>query len=64
EVRDNLIGAQAAPIDLLRAKLACFGAARFDPKSRLWTRVTLGQGMPLGDDCGDDDASWMAEPLA
>ncbi|MEM7631433.1 MAG: lytic murein transglycosylase [Pseudomonadota bacterium] len=52
EVRANLIGEEAAPIHLLRAKLAHFGATRFDPKSRLWTRVTLAQGLPLHDELG------------
>ena len=49
EVRDNLIGVDCRPIDLLRGKLACFGASKFDPKSDLWTRITLYQGAPLPD---------------
>ena len=49
EVRDNLIGIGCRPIDLLRGKLACFGASKFDPKSDLWTRITLYQGAPLPD---------------
>ncbi|MEM1373945.1 MAG: hypothetical protein AAGF78_06145 [Pseudomonadota bacterium] len=52
EIRANLIGEDAAPIHLLRCKLAHFGATRFDPKSRLWTRVTLAQGLPLSDEIG------------
>ncbi|MEM6276965.1 MAG: hypothetical protein AAF714_08435, partial [Pseudomonadota bacterium] len=52
EIRANLIGEDAAPIHLLRAKLSHFGATRFDPKSRLWTRVTLAQGLPLRDEIG------------
>lgn len=47
EIRDNLIGAQCLPIDILRAKLAYFGASRFDPKSDLWTRITMYRGAPL-----------------
>lgn len=58
EIRANLIGEEAAPIHLLRAKLAHFGATRFDPKSRLWTRVTLAQGLPLRDEIGAP-ASWL-----
>ncbi len=46
EIRDNLIGAACLPIDLLRAKLAVFGASKFDPRSDRWTRVTLFQGAP------------------
>ena len=58
EVRANLLDKDAAPIRLLRAKLSFFGATRFDPKSRLWTRVTLGQGLPLLDEIGDE-APWL-----
>ncbi|MEM8592204.1 MAG: hypothetical protein AAGF13_06720 [Pseudomonadota bacterium] len=58
EVRANLLGQEAAPIHLLRAKLSFFGATRFDPKSRLWTRVTLAQGLPLSDEL-DRPAPWL-----
>ncbi|MGR3433274.1 MAG: hypothetical protein ACU0CO_00065 [Shimia sp.] len=61
EIRANLLAEDAAPIHLLRAKLACFGAARFDPKSRLWTRVTLAQGLPLGDELGQVEAPWLPQ---
>ncbi|MEM9967659.1 MAG: hypothetical protein AAF755_06120 [Pseudomonadota bacterium] len=50
EIRDNLIADTCRPIDMLRCKLAFFGAAKFDPKSELWTRITLCQGAPLGDE--------------
>ncbi|WP_425038212.1 hypothetical protein [Primorskyibacter sp. S187A] len=50
EIQDNLIAADTRPIDMLRAKLAMFGAAKFDPKSDLWTRITLAQGAPLPDE--------------
>lgn len=56
EIRDNLIGSDCRPIDMLRAKLAYFGASRFDPKSDLWTRITLYQGAPLPSDLGAPDA--------
>ena len=58
EIRANLIGEEAAPIHLLRAKLSFFGAARFDPKSTLWTRVTLSQGLPLRDEIGQS-VPWL-----
>lgn len=58
EIRDNLIGAQCLPIDMLRCKLAFFGAAKFDPKSDRWTRITLCQGAPLADELGDDVDDW------
>ena len=47
EIRDNLLGAAMRPIDLLRCKLALFGAARFDPRSDRWLRITLFQGAPF-----------------
>ncbi len=56
EIRDNLIGQGCLPIDMLRCKLGFFGAAKFDPKSDRWTRITLCQGAPLHDDLGNADA--------
>ncbi len=50
EIRDNLISAAMRPIDLLRCKLAMFGAARFDPRSDRWLRITLFQGAPFPDE--------------
>ena len=47
EIQDNLVGKQMRPIDLLRCKLSFFGASKYDPKSDLWTRITLFQGAPL-----------------
>ena len=47
EIRDNLIGEGCSPLDILRFKLSFFGAAKFDPKSSLWTRITMFQGAPL-----------------
>ncbi|MEM1301719.1 MAG: hypothetical protein AAGH17_03975 [Pseudomonadota bacterium] len=58
EVQCNILGSEAAPIHLLRAKLSMFGATGFDPKSRLWTRVTLAQGLPLVDEIGAE-APWL-----
>jgi len=46
EIRDNLIGADMRPIDILRAKLAFFGARRFDPRSDRWLRIALFAGEP------------------
>jgi hypothetical protein len=55
EIRENLIGESCRPIDLLRAKLAYFGATKFDPKSDLWTRITMYQGAPLADELDEAD---------
>lgn len=59
EIRDNLIGRDCLPIDMLRCKLAFFGAAKFDPKSDRWTRITLCQGAPLADGLDDADDWWL-----
>ncbi len=63
EIRDNLIGENCLPIDMLRCKLSFFGASKFDPKSSRWTRITLYQGAPLaGDLCDpsrDNDDWWL-----
>ena len=61
EIRDNLIDATMRPIDILRCKLAFFGAARFDPRSDRWVRITLFQGSPFPDEL---DADWDRWPFA
>lgn len=59
EIRDNLIGETCLPIDILRCKLAFFGAGKFDPKSDRWTRITLAQGAPLFDELDNADDWWL-----
>lgn len=49
EIRDNLISEDLLPIDMLRCKLAFFGATRFDPRSDRWVRISLFQGCPYPD---------------
>ncbi|MCV0424810.1 MAG: hypothetical protein K5905_05025 [Roseibium sp.] len=46
EVQDNLIADDMLPIDLMRCKLAFFGATHFDPRSDKWVRICLFQGDP------------------
>ncbi|MCR9177469.1 MAG: hypothetical protein NXI19_15865 [Alphaproteobacteria bacterium] len=62
EIRDNLIGRACLPIDLLRCKLSFFGASKFDPKSDLWTRITLYQGAPLPEEIARGDGEDWAFP--
>ena len=50
EVQDNLIADDMLPIDLMRCKLAFFGASRFDPRSDKWVRISLFQGLPYPSD--------------
>ena len=59
EIRDNLIGQACLPIDMLRCKLAFFGASKFDPKSDRWTRITLAQGAPLHDELRRADHGFL-----
>ena len=65
EIRDNLVGDNVRPIDLLRFKLAFFGATKFDPKSDLWTRITMFQGAPMPDElstCDPDAWAFTVQP--
>ena len=60
EIRDNLLGVDQRPIDILRFKLAFFGVSKFDPKSELWTRVNMYQGAPLPQDIADgEEPEWI-----
>ncbi len=54
EVRDNLLADDMLPIDLMRGKLALFGASRFDPRSDKWVRISLFQGQPGPADLAGD----------
>lgn len=64
EIQDNLIAQTCLPIDMLRCKLAFFGASRFDPKSDLWTRITLCQGAPLADELDAEADDWWLPVFA
>lgn len=63
EIRDSLIDADLRPLDLLRFKLAFFGASKFDPKSDLWTRVAMFQGAPMPDELDSATADDWAFPV-
>jgi hypothetical protein len=62
EIRDNLVGTNCLPIDLLRCKLAFFGAAKFDPKSDRWIRIAMYQGAPLPEHLASPAADDWAFP--
>ncbi|MGS2744972.1 hypothetical protein ACU6TU_15470 [Halomonas sp. LS-001] len=47
DIHANLWHQDMKPMQLLRTKLAFFGASRFDPKSDRWVRITMFQGAPL-----------------
>ncbi|MDA1237485.1 MAG: hypothetical protein O3A15_00895, partial [Proteobacteria bacterium] len=59
EIQDNMISQNCRPIDMLRCKLAYFGAAKFDPKSDRWVRITLAQGAPLFNELDGRDDWWL-----
>jgi len=50
EIQDNLLSADMLPIELLRCKLAFFGATKFDPRSDRWLRISLYQNAPTPQD--------------
>jgi hypothetical protein len=65
EVRENLLSDGFVPVDLLRCKLAFFGAARFDPKSDRWLRISMYQNAPYPDELGHADADdWLVPPCS
>jgi hypothetical protein len=61
EIRDNTIGAEVLPIDMLRAKLSFFGATRFDPRSDRWVRIAMYQGAPYPEElaAGAQADTWV-----
>jgi hypothetical protein len=60
EIRDNLVDAGMRPIDLLRSKLAFFGARNFDPRSDRWVRIALFAGEPLVEEIDEPDPLGVA----
>ena len=64
EIHDNTISATVLPIDMLRCKLAFFGATHFDPRSDRWVRISMYGGAPYPDELaiGDPDR-WVYPEL-
>ena len=50
EIQDNLLSDRLRPVDMLRCKLALFGATKFDPRSDRWLRIVMYQDAPLAAD--------------
>ncbi len=64
EIHDNTIGSKVLPIDLLRFKLAFFGAVHFDPRSDRWVRISMYRDAPYPDESGTADSDfWCYPPL-
>ncbi len=65
EIRDNTIGSDLVPIDMLRCKLSFFGATQFDPRSDRWVRICMFGNAPYPEELQDDpDHDWSYPPLA
>lgn len=62
EIHDNTISADVLPIDMLRCKLAFFGATRFDPRSDRWVRISMYGGAPYPEDLATSDADRWVYP--
>lgn len=62
EIRDNTIGADLMPIDMLRCKLAFFGATHFDPRSDRWVRICLFGNAPYPEDLATSAEDWPYPP--
>ncbi len=62
EIRDNTISADLLPIDLLRCKLAFFGAKHFDPRSDRWVRINMFKDAPFSHELSDDEDDWSYPP--
>ncbi|MCP4971193.1 MAG: DUF3726 domain-containing protein [Arcobacter sp.] len=61
EIQANVLDKDFLPMDLLRAKLAMFGATKFDPRSDRWVQVTFFQSAPLLDEI--HNAEWLFPQL-
>lgn len=64
EIYDNTIGAEMMPIDMLRYKLATFGATHFDPRSDRWVRICMFGNAPYPDDLTQENADFWVYPTA
>lgn len=62
EIRDNTISAELFPVDLLRVKLAYFGATHFDPRSDRWLRITMFANAPYPEELSPSNADLWVYP--
>lgn len=63
EIRDNTIGADLMPIDMLRCKLSFFGAVHFDPRSDRWVRICMFGNAPYPEDLNETTADFWPYPV-
>lgn len=64
EIRDNTICADMMPIDMLRYKLATFGATHFDPRSDRWLRICMFGNAPYPEELTPENADLWVYPDA
>ncbi len=65
EIRDNTIGSDLMPIDMLRCKLSFFGATHFDPRSDRWVRICMFGNAPYPEELQTRYADdWSYPPRA
>jgi hypothetical protein len=62
EIRDNTISQDVLPIDMLRCKLAFFGAMHFDPRSDRWVRICMYGNAPYPEELATRDADFWVYP--
>lgn len=63
EIRDNTIGSDLIPVDMLRCKLAFFGATHFDPRSDRWVRICMFGNAPYPEELQSrQDDYWSYPP--
>jgi hypothetical protein len=62
EIRDNTISSDVLPIDMLRCKLAFFGAVHFDPRSDRWVRICMYANAPYPEELATRDADFWVYP--
>ncbi len=64
EIQDNTISAEVLPIDMLRFKLAVFGATHFDPRSDRWVRICMYGNAPYPEELTKENADRWVYPNA
>lgn len=64
EIQDNLLSHTMRPLDLLRCKLAFFGATQFDPRSDRWVRIVMFQHAPYPDELDEHNYDYWPYPAA
>lgn len=62
EIRDNTISQDVLPIDMLRCKLAFFGAMHFDPRSDRWVRICMYGNAPYPEELSLRDGDFWVYP--